>query len=103
MITRITRGRIRANSEAHAFAAMRKRIGDEPGPTPGLVRYSISRRAVDGCIELVAITIWADTASMAAALGPDWSTAAWTPEVMEQMTDSTMELLETVSLDRAEP
>ena len=96
MITRITRGRVRINAEGIAVERLREAIRDSPSPTAGLIHFSLSRRNVGDCVELVAITVWADAESMANALGPDWQSVAWAPSIVELMEDSSTEMLETV-------
>ena len=95
MITRITRGVLRPNSEARVFELLRAATEAADRP-PGMLGMSISRQVRDGCIELVAVTIWQDIESMAAIMGPSWRDPSWLPELADAVERSSLEILETV-------
>ena len=95
MITRITRGVLRPNSEARVFELLRAATEAADRP-PGMLGMSISRQVRDGCIELVAVTIWQDIESMAAIIGPSWRDPSWLPELTDAVERSSLEILETV-------
>jgi hypothetical protein len=95
MITRITRGTLRPNSEARVFEILREATGSSGRPK-GMLAMSISRNVGEKNVELVAVTVWDDLESMAAVMGPHYREAAWLPGLGEHITSSSTELLETV-------
>ena len=96
MITRITRGKLRANTEPRVFELLREATKANPRP-PGMLGLSISRQVKDGgVIELVAVTIWRDVEAMSAVMGPQWSEPTWLPSLREAIADSSLEILETI-------
>ncbi|HET7496166.1 MAG TPA: hypothetical protein VFJ80_11995 [Candidatus Limnocylindrales bacterium] len=95
MITRIVRGVLRPNSEGRVFELLRAASTANPRP-PGMLGMSISRQVRDGCIELVAVTVWEDIESMAAIMGPSWRDPSWLPELADAVERSSLEILETV-------
>ena len=96
MITRITRGSLRPNSEARVFEILRDAAGSTNSRPKGLLGMSISRNVGEKGVELVAVTVWSDLESMAAVMGPNWREAAWLPGLADHIVDSRTELLETV-------
>jgi len=95
MITRITRGTLRPNTEARVFEILRRAAARHASP-PGMLSVSISRRVTDRTVEFVAITIWSDLEQMAAIMGPSWRDVAWLPGLSECVVESSVEILETV-------
>ena len=95
MITRITRGTLRPNTEQRVFDILRTAV--QAGPkVPGLHSMSISRKVGRNGIELVAVTTWTDMPAMTAKLGPAWQEPLWPPGLAECVVDSAVEMLETV-------
>ena len=86
---------LRPNSEARVFELLRAATEAADRP-PGMLGMSISRQVRDGCIELVAVTIWQDIESMAAIMGPSWRDPSWLPELADAVERSNLEILETV-------
>lgn len=95
MITRITRGTLRPNTEARVFEILRTAATSTPS-VPGMVSMSISRRIDPAGIRLVAITQWETMASMVAQLGDNSNQPAWPPGLADCVAESEVELLETV-------
>ena len=95
MITRITRGTLRPNTEGRVFEVLRDATRASPRP-PGLLGVSISRHVTGKVTELVAVSIWSDVDAMVAVMGDKWREPAWLPGLSEFMIDSTLEILETV-------
>jgi hypothetical protein len=96
MITRITRGSLRPNSEARVFEILRAAAGSRDSRPEGMLGMSISRNVGENGVELVAVTIWSDLESMATVMGPNWQEPAWLPGLSDHIVDSRTELLETV-------
>ncbi len=95
MVTRITRGTLRPNTEQRVFDILRTAV--QAGPkVPGLHSMSISRKVGRNGIELVAVTTWADMQAMTAMMGPAWQEPSWLPGLAECVVDSEVEMLETV-------
>lgn len=63
---------------------------------PRLLGMSISRKVVAGCVELVSVSIWQDVDTMVSIVGPRWREPGWLPGLDGAVTESTLELLETV-------
>ena len=95
MITRITRGTLRPNSEGRVFEILREATRANPRP-PGLLGVSISRHVNGSVTELVSVSIWQDVDTMAAVIGPAWREPAWLPGLDEAIASSSLEILETV-------
>lgn len=95
MITRITRGTVRPNSEARAFEILREATRANPRPA-GLLGVSISRHVVGGTTELVSVSIWRDLDTMIGAIGPQWREPTWLPGLGDAIDKSSLEILETV-------
>jgi hypothetical protein len=96
VIVRISRGRIRRGGEADAFDLLRGSVGASPRPQ-GLEAFVISRRMMEGQLELVAITTWRDFDSMVAVMGTDWQTPSWMPGLEDMVESSSVEHLETIA------
>jgi hypothetical protein len=95
MITRITRGTLRPNTEGRVFELLRDATRANPRP-PGLLGVSISRHVHGKVTELVAVSIWSDVDAMAAVIGEKWREPTWLPGLSESIVDSRLEILETV-------
>jgi hypothetical protein len=95
MITRITRGTLRPNTEGRVFEVLRDATRANPRP-PGLLGVSISRHVNGTVTELVAVSIWSDVDAMTAVLGEKWREPTWLPGLTESIVDSRLEILETV-------
>jgi hypothetical protein len=95
LITRITRGVLHPNSEGRVFEILRDATRATPRPR-GMLGMSISRQVRGKTTELVAVTIWEDIEAMAAVMGPSWNEPSWMPGLRESVSDSTIEILETV-------
>ena len=95
LITRITRGTLRPNTEGRVFEVLRDATRANPRP-PGLLGVSISRHVTGKVTELVAVSIWADVDAMVAVMGEKWREPTWLPGLSESIVDSTLEILETV-------
>ena len=95
MITRITRGTLRPNSEQRVFDILRSATQASPNVS-GLSSMSISRKVGANGVELVAVTIWSDVDVMAKVLGPTWAEPSWLPGLDECVESSSVEMLETV-------
>jgi hypothetical protein len=95
MITRLTRGKLRPNSEGRVFEILRDATQSNPRP-PGLLGVSISRHVKDGVTELVSVSIWRDFDAMVAIIGPGWRDPTWLPGLAEAVAESSLEILETV-------
>jgi hypothetical protein len=95
MITRITRGVLDVDREAEVFGSLRKAAASRP-KLPGLIGFSLSRILQDRAVVLVSVSHWTDIDTMAAALGPGWREPSW-PGLSEHLTQSTVEILETVA------
>lgn len=99
MITRITRGTLRRDSEARVFGALREAVELAPSPPSGLLSFGLHRRLKGpSAVELVAITVWQDMESMATALGPGWQQPAFLPGLADSITETSLEILEGVIL-----
>jgi hypothetical protein len=96
VITRITRGWVRPNSEARVFDILRTAVAATGSRPNGMLGMSLSRNVGDQGIELVSVTVWSDVDSMAAVIGPHWREPAWLPGLTELVFDSRVEMLETV-------
>lgn len=96
VIVRISRARLRPNCEAAAFGLLRDAIGGTPS-TKGLIAFVISRRMIEGRLELMAMTTWADMEAMTAILGPDWDRTAWLPGLDALIESSDTALYETIA------
>jgi hypothetical protein len=95
MITRVTRGTLRPNSEGRVFEILRQATLANPRP-PGLVGMSISRHVTETKVDLLAISIWEDFDAMTAVMGPKWREPTWLPGLAESIETSSLEILETV-------
>ena len=82
--------------EAEAFALLRSSLAGGMA-TEGLEAFVIARKMVDGKLEFVAMTTWRDLDSMAAVMGPDWTTPSWLPRLAELVESSSVEYLETIA------
>jgi hypothetical protein len=96
VIVRISQARIRPNCEAAAFGLLRDAVGGTPS-TPGLIAFAISRRMVEGRLELMAMTTWTDMEAMARILGSDWDRTAWLPGLDALVESSETALYETIA------
>lgn len=96
MITRITRGKLRPNTEGRVFEMLRQASSARP-LVPGLVNMSLSRTVDGHDTVLVAVTVWTDVDAMAAVLGPSWQEPSWMPGLGELVAEATVEILETVA------
>lgn len=96
MIVRISRARIRPNCEAAAFGLLRDAVGGTP-TTRGLIAFAISRRMIEGRLELMAMTTWADMEAMTGILGSDWDRTAWLPGLDALVESSDTALYETIA------
>ena len=95
MILRQTRGTLRPNSEARIFDILRAATATSSRP-PGLEALFISRAVRHGAVEVVSTSVWLDMDAMITGLGPTWREPNWLPGLAPYISDSTVELLETV-------
>jgi len=95
MITRVTRGTVRRNSEGRVFNILREATEAMPRP-PGLLGVSISRQVKGDVVELLSVSIWQDFDAMTAIIGPNWREPSWLPGLGEAIESSSLEILETV-------
>jgi hypothetical protein len=96
MITRVTRGTVRRNSEARVFEILRQATREMPQP-PGLLGVSISRQVKGDAVESLSVSIWHDLDAMTAIIGPNWREPSWLPGLGEAIESSSLEILETVA------
>lgn len=95
MILRQTRGTLRPNSEARIFDLLRVAAATAARP-PGLEALFIGRAVRHGSVEIVATSVWRDMDAMIAGLGPSWREPSWLAGLAPYISDSSVELLETV-------
>lgn len=95
MIVRISRARIKPNSEAAAFQILREG-SDAFGRPPGLEALFISRRMAATGNELVAISVWADLDATTAVLTDDWQRPRFLPTLDPLFGEASVEHYETV-------
>jgi hypothetical protein len=98
VIVRITRARIKPNSEAAAFQILRD-ASSASGRPPGLEALLISRRMSTAGNELVAISVWADLEAMTAVLTDDWQRPRFLPSLDPLLEDRSVEHYETIVED----
>jgi heme-degrading monooxygenase HmoA len=98
VIVRISRARIKPNSEAAAFQILRDAVGSVDKP-PGLEAVFISRRMSNGGNELVAISVWHDLEAMVAVVTDDWQRPRFLPSLDTLIEDPSVEHYETIAED----
>ena len=98
MIVRISRARIKPNSEAAAFQILREASSGFDRPQ-GLEALFISRRMATTGNELVAITVWADIEAMIAVMTDDWQRPRFLPTLDPLLEDASVEHYETIVED----
>lgn len=96
MIVRISRARIKPNSESAAFQILRDAAGATAQP-PGLEALFLARRMSDRGNELVAVTVWLDLESMTAVMSDDWQRPRFLPSLDALLEDASVEHFETVA------
>ena len=96
MIVRISRARIKPNSESAAFQILRDAAGTTTQP-PGLEALFLARRMADSGNELVAVTVWLDLESMTAVMSDDWQRPRFLPSLDPLLEDASVEHFETVA------
>ncbi len=94
VIIRISRGRVRAGSEAEVFARLRNAT-EETGRPEGLEALFIGRHLTADGLELIAITAWSNIDALIRVLGEGWESPKWLAGVEEFVTNSTVEHWET--------
>jgi hypothetical protein len=97
MIVRISRATVHPNCEAPVFEALRKAVAAGPPGLDGLEAFYITRHAVSGRNEVVAISVWRDTEALAAAMGPEWHKPAFLPSIDALLDDASVEHLESIA------
>jgi hypothetical protein len=100
LIIRINRGHLPLGSEGELL--QRLEIEGRRATRPaGLIAGSVGRRLVGDRVELVAVTYWADTAALEQTFGPDWAKPAPILGFDIEMSDRSIEHLESVVADVA--
>ena len=98
VIIRISRGRIRAGTEAEVFARLRG--ASEAGGLPaGLEAFFVGRHLTADGLEMVAITVWSDIEALIGVMGDGWESPRWLAGVDELVTHSSVEHFETALED----
>ncbi len=97
MIVRIARAKVQPNTEAIVFDALRKAVAAGPPRTQGLEAFYITRHAVGGRNEIVAISVWRDAEALAAGIGADWHKPAFLPAIDHLLEDASVEHLESIA------
>src|SRR5690242_14106264 len=100
MIVRITRAKIRPNSEAAVFEILREASKGVARP-PGMEGLHFGRRMSQDGNELVSITFWTDLEMLQAAMGTSMEVASFLPALQPHLLDATVEHFETI-IDRFE-
>ena len=100
MIVRVTRAKIRPNSEAAVFDILRD-VSKGIRRPPGMEALHFGRRMSAQGNELVSITIWTDMDSLQAAMGTSMEVAAFLPQLEPHLVDASVEHFETI-VDRFE-
>lgn len=98
LIIRISRGRVRAGSEADVFARLRDATEGAARPD-GLEALFIGRHLTSDGLELIAITAWTDADALIRVMGPGWESPKWLAGIEEFVTNSTVEHWETAVAD----
>jgi hypothetical protein len=94
LIIRISRGRVRAGSEADVFARMRDATEGQARPE-GLQALFIGRHLTADGLELIAITAWTNVDALISVLGEGWEAPKWLDGIGDLVTHSTVEHWET--------
>ena len=97
MIVRIARAKVRPNTEAVVFDALRTAVAAGPPRTQGLEAFYVTRHAVGGMNEVVAISVWRDTEALAAGIGADWHKPAFLASIDHLLEDASVEHLESIA------
>ena len=97
MIVRIARAKVQPNTEAIVFDALRKAAAAGPARTRGLEAFYITRHAVGGVNEVVAISVWRDADALATGIGSDWHKPAFLPSIDHLLEDASVEHLESIA------
>ena len=100
MIVRVTRAKIRPNSEAAVFDILRDVSKGIRRPA-GMEALHFGRRMSAQGNELVSITIWTDMDSLQAAMGTSMEVAAFLPQLQPHLLEASVEHFETI-IDRFE-
>lgn len=95
MIVRITRARIKPQTESAVFEVLRAATAESSRP-PGMHSLMIGRRMDDTGNELVAITVWTDVEALQKTMGSAYQTAQFFPALDAYLLDATVEHFETV-------
>lgn len=95
MIVRISRARIKPQTESAVFEVLRAATAGNTRP-PGMHSIMIGRRMDDSGNELVAITVWTDVEALQASMGPNYQTAQFFPALDAYLLDPSVEHFETV-------
>jgi hypothetical protein len=98
LIIRINRGHLPLGSEGELLQRLEVE-GRRATRPAGLIAGSIGRRLVEDRVELVAVTYWQDTAALEAAFGPDWAKPAPILGFDIEMSERSIEHLESVVAD----
>ncbi len=98
MIIRISRGRVRAGSEAEVFTRLRDAT-EGAGRPEGLKALFIGRHLTADGLELIAITAWTDVEALIRVLGDGWESPKWLAGIEDLVTHSTVEHWETAVED----
>lgn len=100
MIVRVTRARIKPNSEAAVFEILRDVSKGIERP-PGMEALYFGRRMGARGNELISVTIWTDLDALRAAMGTSMEVAAFLPQLQPSLVEATVEHFETI-VDRFE-
>jgi hypothetical protein len=95
VIVRISRARIKPNSESAAFQILREASAETRRP-PGLEALFLARRMSNSGNELVAVTVWLDLDSMTAVMSDDWQRPRFLPALDPLLEDASVEHFETI-------
>jgi quinol monooxygenase YgiN len=95
MIVRISRARIKPQSESAVFDVLRGATADNTRP-PGMHSIMIGRRMDETGNELIAITVWTDVEALQSVMGQGYQTAQFFPALDPYLLDPTVEHFETV-------
>jgi hypothetical protein len=98
LIIRISRGRVRAGSEAEVFARLREAT-QGAGRPEGLEALFIGRQMTSDGLELIAITAWSDADALLRVMGPGWESPRWIAGIEAFVTNGTVEHWETAVED----
>lgn len=100
MIVRVTRARIKRDSEPAVFAILRD-VSTGISRPPGMEALYFGRRMSDRGNELISVTVWTDIDTLRAAMGTSMEVAAFLPQLEPHLVEATVDHFETI-VDRFE-